>query len=144
METNLNLTPKLFPFQHARYPSIEGQWSIGIGMMKYRFRGLLNLFTCYAVHICVTSCILWHSISHINHRLEIHNLSTGKSEFELKEYEGIGISISNVSAVFKGTINYRYGSWLWVSIYYHQVSAIAQLWFNPMLYICFMFHLLFM
>uniref|UniRef100_A0A9J7XBZ5 Uncharacterized protein n=1 Tax=Cyprinus carpio carpio TaxID=630221 RepID=A0A9J7XBZ5_CYPCA len=50
--TNLNLTPKLFPFQHARYPSI-------------------------------------------------HNLSTGKS-----------IPISNVSAVFKGTINYRYGSWL--------------------------------
>ncbi|KAL0167957.1 hypothetical protein M9458_036179, partial [Cirrhinus mrigala] len=70
-------------FQHARYPSIEGQRSIGFGTVKYGF-----------------------------HNLEIHNLSIGKSEFELKENEGIGISISNVSAVFKGTINYGYGSWL--------------------------------
>uniref|UniRef100_A0A9J8D8H1 Cholesteryl ester transfer protein, plasma n=2 Tax=Cyprinus carpio TaxID=7962 RepID=A0A9J8D8H1_CYPCA len=70
-------------FQHAKYPSIEGQRSIGFGTVKYGF-----------------------------HNLEIHNLSIGKSEFELKENEGIGISISNVSAVFKGTINYGYGSWL--------------------------------
>uniref|UniRef100_A0A671S240 Cholesteryl ester transfer protein n=1 Tax=Sinocyclocheilus anshuiensis TaxID=1608454 RepID=A0A671S240_9TELE len=70
-------------FQHAKYPSVEGQRSIGFGTVKYGF-----------------------------HNLEIHNLSIGKSEFELKENEGIGISISNVSAVFKGTINYGYGSWL--------------------------------
>uniref|UniRef100_A0A672NKR6 Lipid-binding serum glycoprotein N-terminal domain-containing protein n=1 Tax=Sinocyclocheilus grahami TaxID=75366 RepID=A0A672NKR6_SINGR len=86
-------------FQHAKYPSVEGQRSIGFGTVKYGF-----------------------------HNLEIHNLSIGKSEFELKENEGIGISISNVSAVFKGTINYGYGS---------QVSAMAQLWFNPVLYYVF-------
>ncbi|KAK7152038.1 hypothetical protein R3I94_008392 [Phoxinus phoxinus] len=70
-------------FQHARYPSVDGERSIGFGTLKYGF-----------------------------HNLEIHNLSIGKSEFELKENEGIGISISNVSAVFKGTIDYGYGSWL--------------------------------
>ncbi|XP_039549341.1 cholesteryl ester transfer protein [Pimephales promelas] len=70
-------------FQHAKYPNVEGERSIGFGTVKYGF-----------------------------HNLEIHNLSIGKSEFELKENEGIGISISNVSAVFKGTINYGYGSWL--------------------------------
>ncbi|XP_051580794.1 cholesteryl ester transfer protein [Myxocyprinus asiaticus] len=71
-------------FQHARYPSIKGEKSMGfIGTVEYGFNNL-----------------------------EIHNLSIGKSEFELKENEGIGIYISNVSAVFKGTIKYRYGSWL--------------------------------
>lgn len=98
-------------------------------------KGFQNLFTYYVVHVCVTSCILWHSSSHITHSLEIHNLSIGKSEFELKENEGIGISISNVSAVFKGTINYGYGSWLWVFLcittYQGEVSVIPQLWFNP-------------
>lgn len=44
--------------------------------------------------------------------LEIHNLSIGRSEFELKPVKGIEIAISNVSAVFKGTIQYEYGSWL--------------------------------
>ncbi|XP_052438545.1 cholesteryl ester transfer protein [Carassius gibelio] len=70
-------------FQHAKYPSVEGQRSIGFGTVKYGF-----------------------------HNLEIYNLSIGKSEFELMENKGIGISISNVSAVFKGTLNYGYGSWL--------------------------------
>lgn len=46
--------------------------------------------------------------------LEIHNLTIGKSEFELQENKGIGITISNVSVVFKGTIIYEYGSYLWV------------------------------
>lgn len=46
--------------------------------------------------------------------LEIHNLTIGNSEFELKENKGIGITISNVSVVFKGTITYEYGSALWV------------------------------
>lgn len=69
-------------------------------------------------HLQLLTCSVLHSVSydtllsHITHSLEIHNLSIGKSEFELKENEGIGISISNVSAVFKGTINYGYGSWL--------------------------------
>lgn len=44
--------------------------------------------------------------------LEIHNLSIGRSEFELRPGEGIGMEISNVSAIFKGTIRYGYGSWL--------------------------------
>lgn len=46
--------------------------------------------------------------------LEIHNLTIGNSEFELQENEGIGITISNVSVVFKGAIAYSYGSTLWV------------------------------
>ncbi|XP_036441501.1 cholesteryl ester transfer protein [Colossoma macropomum] len=68
-------------FQHAKYPNIEGEKSMSfIGKLKY---GL--------------------------HNLEIHNLSIGRSDFELRENIGIGIDISNVSAVFKGTIKYLYG-----------------------------------
>ncbi|CAJ1057597.1 cholesteryl ester transfer protein isoform X1 [Xyrichtys novacula] len=71
-------------FQHARYPSVKGEKSLRfIGNIKY---GLDNL--------------------------EIHNLSIGRSEFELHPGEGISMDISNVSAVFKGTIQYSYGSWL--------------------------------
>lgn len=44
--------------------------------------------------------------------LEIHNLSIGQSAFELHPGEGIAMEISNVSAVFKGSIQYGYGSWL--------------------------------
>ncbi|XP_062860241.1 cholesteryl ester transfer protein [Trichomycterus rosablanca] len=69
-------------FQHAKYPNIYGEKSIlFMGTLKY---GLLNL--------------------------EIHNLTIGKSEFELRENNGIGIIISNVSAVFRGTIDYVYGN----------------------------------
>ncbi|KAG9273157.1 cholesteryl ester transfer protein [Astyanax mexicanus] len=69
-------------FQHAKYPSIEGERSIPFaGKLEYRL-----------------------------HNLEIHNLSIGKSEFELRENEGIGIDIGNVSAVFKGTLKYSYES----------------------------------
>ncbi|XDV28836.1 hypothetical protein PO909_032039 [Leuciscus waleckii] len=94
-------------FQHARYPSVDGERSIGFGTVKYGF-----------------------------HNLEIHNLSIGKSEFELKENEGIGISISNVSAVFKGTINYGYGSWL-LSLKQSmdfEVESQIDLVINPKLY----------
>ncbi|XP_030646663.1 cholesteryl ester transfer protein [Chanos chanos] len=71
-------------FQHAKYPSIQGGKSLPlIGKVEY---GL--------------------------HNLEIHNLSIGKSDFELRENDGIGIDISNVSATFKGTVKYGYGSWL--------------------------------
>ncbi|XP_067276518.1 cholesteryl ester transfer protein [Pseudorasbora parva] len=94
-------------FQHARYPSVEGERSIGFGTVKYGF-----------------------------HNLEIHNLSIGKSDFELKENEGIGISISNVSAVFKGTINYGYGSWL-LSLKQSldfEVESQIDLVINPKLY----------
>lgn len=44
--------------------------------------------------------------------LEIYNLTIGRSAFELHPGEGITMEISNVSAVFKGTIQYGYGSWL--------------------------------
>ncbi|ROL43312.1 Cholesteryl ester transfer protein [Anabarilius grahami] len=94
-------------FQNAKYPSVEGERSIGFGTVQYGF-----------------------------HNLEIHNLSIGKSEFELKENEGIGISISNVSAVFKGTINYGYGSWL-LSLKQSvdfEVESQIDLVINPKLY----------
>ncbi|XP_058243906.1 cholesteryl ester transfer protein isoform X1 [Hemibagrus wyckioides] len=69
-------------FQHAKYPSIQGEKSVPfMGKLKY---GINNL--------------------------EIYNLTIGKSEFELQENEGIAITISNVSVVFKGTITYEYGS----------------------------------
>lgn len=42
--------------------------------------------------------------------LEIRNLSIGRSEFEFRPGDGIGMEISNVSAVFQGTIQYGYGS----------------------------------
>ncbi|MGH0132390.1 UNVERIFIED_CONTAM: hypothetical protein FKN15_049216 [Acipenser sinensis] len=44
--------------------------------------------------------------------LEIHNLSIGKSEVELRENDAIGIEIHNVSATFKGALHYGYESWL--------------------------------
>uniref|UniRef100_W5U8Z1 Cholesteryl ester transfer protein n=1 Tax=Ictalurus punctatus TaxID=7998 RepID=W5U8Z1_ICTPU len=71
-------------FKHAKYPNIQGEKSM-------LFMGKLN----YGLH-----------------NLEIHNLTIGKSEFELQENKGIGITISNVSVVFKGTIIYEYGSYL--------------------------------
>lgn len=95
-------------FQHAKYPSIKGVKSMGfMGKVEYGF-----------------------------HNLEIHNLSIGKSEFELKENEGIRISISNVSVVFKGTINYGYGSWL-LSLRQSvdfEIESHIDLGINPKLY----------
>lgn len=48
----------------------------------------------------------------ISDSLEVHNLSIGQSDFELRPGVGIGLLISNVSAVFRGTILYGYGTWL--------------------------------
>ncbi|KAM9854310.1 cholesteryl ester transfer protein [Aulostomus maculatus] len=71
-------------FQHARYPSVKAQKSLNfIGTVAY---GLDNL--------------------------EIHNLTIGQSKFELHPGEGIAMEIHNVSAVFRGTIQYGYRSWL--------------------------------
>ncbi|CAL8357389.1 unnamed protein product [Lota lota] len=95
-------------FQHARYPKMTGEKSIlFIGTVKY---GLDNL--------------------------EIHNLSIGQSEFDLRPPNGIGMKISNVSAVFRGTIHYGYGSWLMNienSIDF-EVESHIDLGINPRLY----------
>uniref|UniRef100_A0A8K9X085 Cholesteryl ester transfer protein, plasma n=1 Tax=Oncorhynchus mykiss TaxID=8022 RepID=A0A8K9X085_ONCMY len=95
-------------FQHAKYPSISNEKSIlFVGKVKY---GLANL--------------------------EIHNLSIGRSEFELIAGEGIEIAISNVSAVFKGTIQYGYGSWL-VNVGHSvdfEIDSHIDLGINPKLY----------
>ncbi|KAI1890014.1 hypothetical protein AGOR_G00168840 [Albula goreensis] len=71
-------------FQHARYPDIQDTKSLLI------FGNLL-----YALK-----------------NLQIHNLTIGRSEVELRENDGVGLSISNVSATFQGNIKYGYGSWL--------------------------------
>uniref|UniRef100_A0A3B4TEJ0 Cholesteryl ester transfer protein n=1 Tax=Seriola dumerili TaxID=41447 RepID=A0A3B4TEJ0_SERDU len=77
-------------FQHAKYPSVKGEKSLlFIGRVTY---GLENL--------------------------EIHNLSIGRSAFELHAGEGISMEISNVSAVFRGTIQYGYGNLLRLTSYF--------------------------
>ncbi|XP_054632753.1 cholesteryl ester transfer protein isoform X2 [Dunckerocampus dactyliophorus] len=71
-------------FQHARYPSVKAEKSVlFLGTVSY---GLDNL--------------------------EIHNLTIGRSSFKLVAGEGISMEISNISAIFDGTIRYGYGSWL--------------------------------
>uniref|UniRef100_A0A6Q2ZH53 Cholesteryl ester transfer protein n=1 Tax=Esox lucius TaxID=8010 RepID=A0A6Q2ZH53_ESOLU len=95
-------------FQHTKYPSVDREKSIlFVGRVKY---GLANL--------------------------EIHNLSIGRSEFELKAGEGIEMDISNVSAVFRGTIKYGYGSWL-VNVGHSidfEIESQIDLGINPKLY----------
>uniref|UniRef100_A0A3Q4HZA4 Cholesteryl ester transfer protein n=1 Tax=Neolamprologus brichardi TaxID=32507 RepID=A0A3Q4HZA4_NEOBR len=95
-------------FQHARYPSTKGEKSLlFIGKVTY---GLDNL--------------------------EIHNLSIGQSAFELHPGEGIAMEISNVSAVFKGTIQYGYGNWL-VNFGHSvdfEIDSQIDLGINPKLY----------
>ncbi|XP_037539083.1 cholesteryl ester transfer protein [Nematolebias whitei] len=95
-------------FQHARYPSMQGEKSLlVVGRVLY---GLDNL--------------------------EIHNLSIGRSAFELRPGEGIGLEISNVSAVFSGTIKYGYGSWL-VNVQQSldfEIETQIDLGINPKLY----------
>ncbi|XP_037623616.1 cholesteryl ester transfer protein [Sebastes umbrosus] len=95
-------------FQHARYPSVKGEKSMRfIGTVKY---GLDNL--------------------------EIHNLSIGQSAFELHPGEGLSLDISNVSAVFRGNIQYGYGSWL-VSVAHSvdfEIESQIDLGINPKLY----------
>uniref|UniRef100_A0A3Q3FPS2 Cholesteryl ester transfer protein n=1 Tax=Labrus bergylta TaxID=56723 RepID=A0A3Q3FPS2_9LABR len=68
--------------------------------------------------------------------LEIHNLSIGQSEFELHPGEGISMEIKNVSAVFRGTIQYGYGSWL-VNVGHSvdfEIDSQLDLGINPKLY----------
>uniref|UniRef100_A0A3Q3GDP6 Cholesteryl ester transfer protein n=1 Tax=Labrus bergylta TaxID=56723 RepID=A0A3Q3GDP6_9LABR len=95
-------------FQNARYPSLKREKSLlFIGRVKY---GLENL--------------------------EIHNLSIGQSEFELHPGEGISMEIKNVSAVFRGTIQYGYGSWL-VNVGHSvdfEIDSQLDLGINPKLY----------
>ncbi|XP_071362912.1 cholesteryl ester transfer protein [Trachinotus anak] len=95
-------------FQHAKYPSMKGEKSLlFIGRVTY---GLDNL--------------------------EIHNLSIGRSAFELHAGEGIAMEISNVSAVFRGTIQYGYGSWL-VNVAHSvdfEIESQIDLGINPKLY----------
>ncbi|XP_070763183.1 cholesteryl ester transfer protein [Enoplosus armatus] len=95
-------------FQHARYPSVKGEKSLlFIGKVLY---GLDNL--------------------------EIHNLSIGLSEFELRPGEGISMEISNVFAVFRGTIQYGYGSWL-LNVAHSvdfEIESQIDLGINPKLY----------
>uniref|UniRef100_A0A3B3XCZ5 Cholesteryl ester transfer protein n=1 Tax=Poecilia mexicana TaxID=48701 RepID=A0A3B3XCZ5_9TELE len=68
--------------------------------------------------------------------LEIYNLSIGRSDFELRSGEGIGLEINNVSAVFSGTIQYGYGSWL-MNVGHRldfEVETQIDLGINPKLY----------
>ncbi|KAG9475131.1 hypothetical protein GDO78_003541 [Eleutherodactylus coqui] len=70
-------------FRHASFPNITGEKSVGfLGQVTY---GLTNI--------------------------QVSNLSIENSEVELKEDEAIEIIIKNVSASFKGTLNYGYGTW---------------------------------
>ncbi|XP_062317345.1 cholesteryl ester transfer protein [Osmerus eperlanus] len=95
-------------FQHAKYPSVEGEKSLLFtGTIKY---GLENL--------------------------EIHNLSIGQSLFELQPGVGISMEIRNVSAVFRGTIKYGYGSWL-IKLAHSidfEIESQIDLGINPKLY----------
>uniref|UniRef100_A0A3Q3XMU0 Cholesteryl ester transfer protein n=1 Tax=Mola mola TaxID=94237 RepID=A0A3Q3XMU0_MOLML len=95
-------------FQQARYPSLKGEKSLlFVGKIIY---GLDNL--------------------------EIHNLTIGRSEFELRPGEGIDMKISNVSVMFRGTIQYGYGSWL-VSVAHSidfEIESQIDLGINPKLY----------
>ncbi|KAM6946179.1 cholesteryl ester transfer protein [Aplochiton taeniatus] len=95
-------------FQHAKYPSVKAEKSIlFVGTVKY---GLANL--------------------------EINNLSIGRSDFDLLPGEGISMEIVNVSAVFRGTIEYGYGNWLLAlghSVDF-EIDAQIDLGINPKLY----------
>ncbi|XP_071020183.1 cholesteryl ester transfer protein-like [Oncorhynchus clarkii lewisi] len=74
--------------------------------------------------------------AHQHHILEIHNLSIGQSEFELKPGKGTEIAISKVSAVSKGTIQYENGSWL-VNVGHSvdfEIESHIDLGINPKLY----------
>ncbi|XP_025959824.2 cholesteryl ester transfer protein [Dromaius novaehollandiae] len=72
-------------FRNAKFPNITGERSMRfLGKVAY---GLTNI--------------------------QVNNLSIEQSEVELKENDAIDIAIKNVTAVFKGTLNYGYdGAWL--------------------------------
>ncbi|XP_077374172.1 cholesteryl ester transfer protein [Festucalex cinctus] len=95
-------------FQHAKYPSVKAEKTVPfMGTVSY---GLENM--------------------------EIHNLTIGHSSFELLPGEGIAMEISNVSAVFIGTIHYGYGNWL-VNVAQSinfEIESQIDLGINPKLY----------
>lgn len=95
-------------FQHTKYPSMKGETALLFGSKLL-----------YALD-----------------NLEIFNLTIGRSAFELRPGDSISLDISNVSAVFKGTIQYGYGSWLVSfenSVNFEMESQI-DLGINPKLY----------
>ncbi|XP_069460886.1 cholesteryl ester transfer protein-like [Ambystoma mexicanum] len=70
-------------FRHATYPDIHGERSVRfLGKVVY---GLNNI--------------------------QINDLTIEESKVDLKEDEAIEIKIQNVSATFKGSLNYGYGGW---------------------------------
>uniref|UniRef100_A0A8C6TF39 Cholesteryl ester transfer protein n=1 Tax=Neogobius melanostomus TaxID=47308 RepID=A0A8C6TF39_9GOBI len=95
-------------FQHAKYPSMKGEKSLLFGSKL--LYGLDNL--------------------------EIYNLTIGQSAFELHPGKSISLDISNVSAVFKGTIKYGYGSWLvnFGNSVDFEIESQIDLGINPKLY----------
>lgn len=95
-------------FQHAKYPSIKGEKALLFGSKL--LYGLDNL--------------------------EIFNLTIGQSAFELHPGEGISLDISNVSAVFRGTIHYRYDSRLvdFGNSVDFEIESQIDLGINPKLY----------
>ncbi|XP_063052946.1 cholesteryl ester transfer protein [Engraulis encrasicolus] len=95
-------------FQHAKYPSIDGEKSM----------------------------MMFGKVTYGLHNLEIHNLSIGNSEVEYRAGEGVGLVISNVSALFKGTIKYGYGNFL-VKVSQSvdfEIDSQIDLGINPKLY----------
>lgn len=95
-------------FQHAKYPSVKGEKALLFGSKL--LYGLDNL--------------------------EIFNLTIGRSAFELRAGEAISLDISNVSAVFRGTIQYRYDSWLvdFGNSVDFEIESQIDLGINPKLY----------
>lgn len=95
-------------FQHAKYPSMKGEKALLFGSKLVY--GLDNL--------------------------EIFNLTIGQSAFELHPGEGISLDISNVSAVFRGTIHYRYDSRLvgFGNSVDFEIESQIDLGINPKLY----------
>ncbi|XP_040265262.1 cholesteryl ester transfer protein [Bufo bufo] len=70
-------------FRHASFPNITGEKSV-------RFLG---------------------TVAYALTNIQISNLTIEHSEVELKEDDAVEITIKNVSASFKGTLNYEYGTW---------------------------------
>ncbi|XP_029952831.1 cholesteryl ester transfer protein [Salarias fasciatus] len=95
-------------FQSARYPRMAGEKAVlFVGKVLY---GLDNL--------------------------EISNLTIGRSDFRLLPGVGIAMEIQNVSAVFRGMLQYGYGSWL-VNVGHSvdfEIESQIDLGINPKLY----------
>ncbi|KFV79922.1 Cholesteryl ester transfer protein, partial [Struthio camelus australis] len=80
-------------FRNAKFPNVTGERSVRfLGKVAY---GLTNI--------------------------QVNNLSIEQSEVELKENDAIDIAIKNVTAVFKGTLNYGYAG-VWFLQLFHSVD----------------------